>query len=84
MTQAKVEKGIAIPLRAHGGRRACSKYPLDQMEVGDSYFVSCATRKDRVSAASAAHKWGKANKRIFTSRSVEGGLRIWLVSVEAQ
>ena len=65
----KIEKGIPITPRKSAGRK--SKYPWGEMEVGDSFFVPGAK-----TAPIRPQKLHEAGMK-FTSRSVEGGFRIW-------
>ena len=66
-----IDKNIPLPRRNHN-RIGKSKYPFDKMEVGDSFFC------EGKAAAMSVHL---ANKRGgFTSRSVEGGTRVWRVA----
>ena len=53
------------------------KYPLDIMEVGDSFLVPL---EKRASAASMCSKYRKASGKKFITRKVEGGFRVWRVS----
>jgi hypothetical protein len=69
----KIEKNIPMP----EGRGRKKKYPFEEMESGDSFFVKCG--KKEVAAVRAAvlkenracmtHKW--------STRTVDGGLRVW-------
>ena len=78
----KIDKGI--PLCAP--RAQSNKYPLDEMEVGDSFFVPHPdAKKARQNAlARNAGQYRKPPKhtpfqRHFVTRTVEGGVRIWRV-----
>lgn len=55
-----------------------SKYPLGEMDVGDSFLLSEGTVK------TASHIVVAGNKRFpdrkFASRTVEGGVRVWRVA----
>lgn len=65
----KIEKNIPIPTKASAGRK--SMFPWEDMQVGDSFFVS--EHKSPPSAPSRVRKEGMK----FTSRSVDGGFRVW-------
>ena len=66
----EVEKGIEIP---GGGKK---KYPWDEMEVGDSFFIPGLGEVPRNIASSApTHRKKRGEK--YTTRKVEGGYRIW-------
>ena len=63
-----------------------NKYPFDQMEVGDSFFVPHAEAKSARMAALTrnAGQYKKLPKHVtfqrhFVTRTVEGGARIWRV-----
>lgn len=74
----KIEKGIPLP-----NNRIVRKprYPFDEMEVGDSFFVAADGlevyrlhgRLNQQKSLSEAHKKGA----VFTIRSVPGGVRVW-------
>lgn len=75
-----VEKGVPIPEPKHA-------YPFAEMEVGDSFFVPCASKCDRQQlqtnvasrAASFRAKQCPRGREYFSTRVVEGGLRCWRV-----
>jgi hypothetical protein len=76
----KIEKGI--PLCRPSSKS--NKYPFDQMEVGDSFFVPHAEAKSARMAALTrnAGQYKKLPKyvtvqRHFVTRTVDGGMRIW-------
>lgn len=70
-----VEKGVPIPTAR---RVIASVYPFDKMEIGDSFFVATNNKKGRNSSiASAAYLHAKQLGRKFTTRTVEGGMRVW-------
>ena len=71
--EIKIDDGIPLPKRPGGGRIA--KYPWDRLEVGQSFFVPTPP-KYLASMASAA---GKKRGRRFSSRTVDGGVRVWRV-----
>ena len=66
--EIKIEKNIPLPLRPRS-----DKYPLAQLEVGDSFFAPIGA------AALAAHarRFGKANQRKFIVRPEGDGSRVW-------
>ncbi len=75
--EIKIEKGIPMPASRRDGH---SKYPLKDMEVGDSFFV--ANSPDGRSPAKTI-RWtvGAFRKKNtgtkFSVRVVEGGIRVW-------
>lgn len=76
----ELEKGIPITEKSIG--RHLKKYPFTEMEVGDSFFVSVdgdalALRRKQLSLCGAALR----NKPMkFTTRVVDGGVRIWRIA----
>ena len=81
-SEFKIEKNIERPKWSHGRSR---KYPFSQMQVGDSFFVPVDddNGKQKIgasvrNAALAAVKRG-ASKGRFSSRQVEGGVRVWRI-----
>ena len=77
----QIEKDIPIP-KVGGGVHKEHKYPLCEMEVGDSFFVSEGgdTKKERTMQAAII---SMGNRRYpgkkFTSRKVKGGIRFWRI-----
>ena len=79
-----IESNVAILERVFGHSTA-SKYPLNDMRVGDSFLVPCepATQQDRRRISSAVTGYQKRRKDLglkFSIRSVEGGVRVWRVA----
>jgi hypothetical protein len=75
-----IDKGVPIP-GAHraGGRQP--KYPWREMEVGDSFFVPKPEGKDlRQLMARLASQACYYKPLIFTTRGVDGGVRVWRTS----
>lgn len=69
----KIEDGFAIPAeRQPRVRRA--KYPWNELEVGQSFFVEGGSARSMGSTASHA---GRRLKRKFIARAAEGGVRVW-------
>ena len=73
----KIEKGVPMPRP-----RRKREYPWEQMEVGDSFLLSCKSEdaakvanRARSAADSFAKKRGLSWR--FSFRHVEGGIRIW-------
>jgi len=71
MDEFKVEKNIPIPKysREH-------KYPWDEMDVGDSFYVSQESAAGARASASSRAKDGHGK---YASRTVEDGCRIWRI-----
>lgn len=71
-----IDTGIPIPpAPKRGGRKA--RYPWRDMQPGDSFFVPGASIGVLGAQASDA---GSRLGATFTSRTVEGGVRVWRVS----
>ena len=76
----EIESGIPIPAtKRPGGRR--STYPFADLDVGQSFFVPNQpgkTNRQLIMAISGAaqHITRKTGHR-FTSRTLEGGIRVW-------
>lgn len=68
----RVEKGVALPLE-----RVERKYPHEDMEVGDSFFLVGISMQVVLNA-----NW-RAGKRLgwrFTARKEGEGIRVWRVA----
>lgn len=72
MSEFTIDKDIPVPKQVGTGRK--NKYPFDALEVGDSFFVKDAKVKT-LSRTCGSH--GKRLSRKFTSRTVDGGVRVW-------
>ena len=70
-----IEKGVPIPKRLYAGGRN-TKYPWDEMVVGDSIFCEGKTSK---TLSASALTWGKRHGRRFACRNAEGGVRVWRI-----
>lgn len=69
----EIDKGVSIP----AGKRG-SKYPWENMEVGDSFFVPCEGKHKRSVGTYGASR-GKRDGRKYRILALEGGVRIWRV-----
>ncbi len=67
-----IEKDIPIPEKS--GRKI--KYPLDDMEIGDSFFIPGVDHQD-ISPVIAARKRARKWQREFTTRREDDGIRVW-------
>jgi hypothetical protein len=74
MSDIKIEKGIEIPPKGSVG----SKFPVQEMEVGDSFFCSFDVSSAN-SVMACLSKYGKDTGKKFTTRKVEGGTRAWRI-----
>ena len=71
-TEIKVESKVAIPRPA-----GLTKYPFDKMKVGDSFAVEWKHCKN---ARQACFYDASRSKRKYTTRKMDGKLRIWRTS----
>ena len=76
-----VEKDIPVPEKSSRDR----KYPLDQMEVGDSFLVPTdpamtVSKLQKKASASVAYAHRTLGGRRFVTRQVEGGVRVWRIA----
>jgi len=73
----KIEKGIPISPDKRDNK-AMKLYPFDEMSVGDSIFINEENGNIK-SSRGVASRYGKKTGKVFTTRTVDGGLRIWRV-----
>lgn len=71
MSEFKIEKGIPMPVRH------TKKYPLEAMEIGDSFFVERATSQS-MGGIFALHRPKKFSVRKRVENNVSG-IRVWRV-----
>jgi hypothetical protein len=71
MSGFEIEKGIPVPEYAGRGGRT-NKYPWEDMEVGDSFFVPAEGKK-------SPPRWHHRKERgeRYHVRRMEGGWRVW-------
>lgn len=73
-----VERGIPIPRDTRGGGRVKPlKFPVEQMAIGDSFFVP---KEQGMSASQCACTYGKKSGKVFSRRKVANGYRIWRIA----
>ena len=70
----EIEKGVPL-IAAH--RTRPEKYPWTKMNVGDSFFVPGVSIQTMVGSATPA---GRRHGRKYTTRKVEGGVRVWRIA----
>lgn len=81
--KTKIEKGIPIYQK---NIDLLDRFPLHEMEFGDSIFIPCKTYKDlckeRVDANRAGIKTGRSivTRAIGTEGESDYGLRVWRVN----
>jgi hypothetical protein len=81
MKAIKIDKGIPIPKQ---GRGRPSVFPFEDMEIGDSIFVPVKEAKDKSRAIGRAAMYARTHGVRFKTRTVEGGIRIWLIASSAK
>lgn len=80
MTAIKVEKNVPIPPQM---RPRSSAIPFEKMEIGDSIFIPCKDKKAKGRATSSVAMYAKKHGVKFTTRTVTGGIRVWLITMSA-
>lgn len=73
MSEVEIESGVEFQAR----RKRRSKYPLDEMDVGDSFVVEKPTIRPHLSRFMKADD---AGRKFATRKTDDGGLRVWRVS----
>ena len=71
-------RGLVPPPTREGRRR----YPWDKMKKGDQFFVAATdeeARRTQQTLSTAACQYGKNHGMEFTTRRVEGGVRVWRI-----
>ena len=72
MNQIKIDKGVPVPTSRWGKR----KYPFPDMEIVDSFF----TDDKQETVGSSVATYAKFNNKKFTTRSENGGTRVWRIA----
>ena len=72
MEEFKIEKGVEIPMK----KDCRSKYPWGEMEVNDSVFFKNGSQ---YILASSVNNFRVRTGRKFSTRTVDGGVRVWRV-----
>lgn len=72
MNEFSIESGKAIPADTR------NKYPFEQMNIDDSFFVPVASQRPKI-VRNAADAYGKHHGKKFRVLTVEGGARCWRV-----
>jgi len=75
-----VESGVPMSVSPRGRRASPSKFPLHQMQVGDSFLIPCNVQ-DKKAVDSWRRKLAVAKKRMeggkWATATVSDGLRVW-------
>lgn len=78
-TSISIDKNIDLPRR--DGKKP--HYPFDSLEVGDSFFISASELiygvklQTKLSIAAYMYRQRKQNGRMFATRQLENGVRVW-------
>ena len=73
----EVERGVPFPNTSM--RVSKYRFPLGEMDVGDSFFVEATAATFLNSARSLISRYGKTYCRKFATRVVDGGFRVWRI-----
>jgi hypothetical protein len=77
----EIESGIPIPATKRPGAGRRSTYPFAVLDVGQSFFVPNQPGKTNrqliMAIGCAAQRITKKTGHRFTSRTLEGGIRVW-------
>jgi len=76
MNEVMVEKNVDMPVM----RVTASKYPYDEMEVGDSFMVTSERISMINTMCGVNKKKGVELGMKFIAKRVEGGVRVWRIS----
>lgn len=74
MIKFKIEKKVAMPTK-----RANHFFPFAEMIIGDSFFVPKGAVSNSVLYSVISQQKAK-HSRVFTSRAIKGGRRVWRVA----
>jgi hypothetical protein len=74
----EIEKGIPMP---EHNKKYAKKFPFEKLEIGDSFLVPLAADKSPSSIYSAISQARKRLNIALTSARVEGGVRVWRISL---
>ena len=70
----KIESGVPIPNEARSGR---TKYPLDRLQVGNSFFVPTTALKKAQNLRATFSVRAKKKGIKIVSIADETGIRVW-------
>ena len=69
----EIRKGVPMPAPT-------SKYPWDEMEVGDSFVVPAKTTREKNSVRTAVYNRNRSHPaKTYKTRIVPGGTGVWRV-----
>ena len=71
--KTKIEKGIPMPYTSRK-----YKYPLDRLEIGDSFiFAGTTDAKTLIKARTLCFNYSKRWSKLFKAYTFENTIRIW-------
>ena len=73
----EVERGVPLPRQTP--RVSKYRFPLGEMEIGDSFFVEAKDGSFLNSARSLISRYGKTFSRRFATRVRDNGFRVWRI-----
>ena len=76
----QIEPGV--PMRGYTTRPPKYRFPLAEMEVGDSFFVSYGDMDAKSflqTSRSLISRFGKAYARKYATRRLDDGFRVWRI-----
>ena len=68
---------MSYPIESNIPFRESTKYPLDQMQVGDSFFVP---NRKISSISSRVTSLARRRNITLSCRTVDGGMRVWRIA----
>lgn len=78
------QKGAPIPPKNTHPKNVTPKFPLAELEVGESFDVE-GTERDRISLIGACRRQTLKDGKLFTTRQIEPGKwRCWRVETKAR
>jgi hypothetical protein len=72
----EVERGVPFPSTSKVSKY---RFPLGEMDIGDSFFVEAREGLFLNSARSLISRYGKTFGRRFATRVLAGGFRVWRI-----
>ena len=83
----KIDKAVPTPTERFTAAKLRANYPFAEMAVGDSFFLDAEHEGMSIYAGSKtpriamiASRFGKKNAKKFSTRSIDGGVRIWRIA----
>lgn len=74
-----LESGVPIPPVKRNTCAGACKYPFDELEIGEGFFLA-GTSQIKFGPYISVWKRRNSSAKKFTVRSVEGGIRVWRVA----